>query len=362
MGFLKKLFGPKEKAVITDHNSFWHWFRAHEKRFHEVMMANDDVDNNFLEKLMPALQQLNTQFYCLAGQEDANTIELIITAEGDIKSFVFVEELVAAAPALPGWKFTALKPAFGTDKWSVNMNGYKFNHETIGFYSNTDENYPDEIEITLVHTDFSESNEKAIANGTLIYLDNTLGELNAATLLDAVQVTGSCPSNKELIPISKLKSFLEWREKEFVEKYKGRRYNTENDTYGALEAQDAKGLPLVAIINREILGWDATASHPWMMVIEISYRSANNGMPDSDTYALMSEFEHALTPQLPDANGYLNLGRQTYNNTRTIYFACHEFRHASKTVAAAILNYNGRLSISYDIYKDKYWKTMNRFR
>lgn len=85
-------------------------------------------------------------------------------------------------------------------------------------------------------------------------------------------------------------------------------------------------------------------------------------MPDNDTYALMNEFEDELIPQLPDAAGYLNLGRQTYNSIRTVYVACHEFRQASKKVAALIQNYHDRLSVSYEIYKDKYWKTMNNFR
>ena len=39
---------------------------------------------------------------------------------------------------------------------------------------------------------------------------------------------------KELIPISKLKDFLTWREKEFIEKYEGTRHNTENDSYALL--------------------------------------------------------------------------------------------------------------------------------
>ena len=42
---------------------------------------------------------------------DDKTAELIITAESDIKTFVFVEELIDEAPVLKGWKFTALKPA-----------------------------------------------------------------------------------------------------------------------------------------------------------------------------------------------------------------------------------------------------------
>lgn len=38
---------------------------------------------------------------------DENTVELIITPDGDLKNIAFAEELVEAAPKLDKWKFTA---------------------------------------------------------------------------------------------------------------------------------------------------------------------------------------------------------------------------------------------------------------
>jgi hypothetical protein len=362
MNFLKKLFGPKDKTPITDNKSFWDWFLLQEQSFHAVVKNKKNIESLFLDKLMPQLQQLNKQFYCLTGMYDDNTVELIITPEGDIKTFVFVEELVAAAPTLAHWRFTALKPSTGVKEINMQMNGYTFSHHNIQFYSPVQEDYPDEIDITLVHADFNEADEQILTNGALIYLDNALGELNACTLIDAIKVRGAAPPETELIHLEKLESFLLWREKEFVEKYNGRRRHTENDKYAMMEAQDNKNHPLIAIINSELLNWDAKASHPWMLIVEIHYVSVNKGMPDNNFSTLMNQFEDDLTPQLPDHEGYLNLGRQTYNSIRTIYFACQEYRHVSKTVASLVERYKGKLSISYDIYRDKYWKTMDRFR
>ena len=76
----------------------------------------------------------------------------------------------------------------------------------------------------------------------------------------------------------------------------------------------------------------------------------------------MDQFEDELSQKLPDHAGYLNLGRETYNSKRTIYFACNEFRNVSKVVAELANKYAGSLHISYDIFKDKYWKVMNSFR
>ena len=361
MSFLKKLFGPKEKPVVTDYASFWNWFSQNAGSFYDIVKGHNDVEEKFLNKVIPALKQIDESFFCLAGMFDDNTAEMVITTDGVIKSIVFAEEIVAAAPARQGWKFTALKPPLGFEM-SINMDGYEFNNENLSFINNNLSEYPDEIDITLVHNDYNEENKNIIGNGSLIYLDNALGELNTVLLIDNVSISGIPPEKKELIPISKLNEFLIWREKEFVEKHKAARYNTENDEYSALEAQDENGLPVLAIIDKALLDWDAKPSHPWMITIAITYDGKNtNGMPSADVYELMSQFEEELMKMLPDADGYLNLGRETYNSKRTTYFACKEFRQASKKTHALITNYKQKLNIEYDIYKDKYWRTMNRY-
>jgi hypothetical protein len=100
-----------------------------------------------------------------------------------------------------------------------------------------------------------------------------------------------------------------------------------------------------------------------MMVIEIKFDGEDNeGLPDATINDVMNDFEDALIQQLPDANGYLNIGRETYNSTRTIYFACKEFRHSSKTVSSLIKKYQQQLEITYDIFKDKYWIAVNHLK
>lgn len=362
MDFLKKLFGGKDKVVVTDYRSFWNWFTENADAFFGIVKTQDDVEEKFLDKVIPVLKQINEQFFCLVGMENENTAEMVVTVDGDIKSIVFAEEIIASAPSLKNWKFTALKPAIGFDM-SINMDGFEFDKNNISFVNNEDANYPDEIDLTFVHKDFSEENRRSIGNGCLMFLDNALGELNTVMLIDNFSIDAAPPEKDKLIPISKLSDFLQWREKEFVEKYKGVRYDTENDNYTSMEGHDKNDLPIIAIINQSLMEWDAKPSHPWMMTIEIKYDGKNNnGLPTPDVYALMSEFEQQLEKQLTDADGYLNLGRETYNSTRTSYFACKEFRKASKAASELIKRYTGRLDIDYNIYKDKYWRTMNKFQ
>jgi len=363
MSFLKRIFGSKQTEKNIPDDDLWSWFARHAAEFHRIVKTDLNVDDSFLEKLMPRLQSINKQFYCLTGMYDDETAELIITAEGDIKSFVFVEELVNSAPALKGWKFTALKPPADITSFSLNMNDYRFDSNNTHFYYDENPAYPDEVTVRLLYDHYSEENISAVTQGCLLFLENGMGELNMATQIDEVTVAAACPEGKEPIPISKLGEFLVWREKELVEKYEGTRHDTDSDKYSLLEAEDKEGLPLIAVVNRELLEWDAKASHPWMMVIEISFDGkGRNGMPDKATSSVMDDLEDELAQQLTDAEGYLNLGRQTYKGERAIFFACKEFRRSSKITADLINQYHGRLDIKYDIYKDKYWMSMDRFR
>jgi len=348
--------------TINSYADFWQWFVRHQKEFFAVVKAHDRIDEDFLQKLTPLLRQISEDFYCVTGMADDDTAELIISTDGIIKEFVFAEEFIAAAPAMEGWKFTALKPAANIDEMEIEMDGYEFNTANIHFYSNDMNEYPDEIDITLVHKEYTEENKDIITSGCLIYLDNLLGEYNTAIMVDVVQVAGP-DKDQELIPIDKLQGYLLWRQKEFVEKYDGVRYGTEEDSYTAMEAEDENGLPVFAIMNQDLLNWDAKASHPWMMVVDIAFDGdENEGMPDDATSDLLNRFEEQLVSELPDEKGYLTIGRETYKNTRTIFIACKEFRYSSKTMAALIEQYSEQLEISYEIFKDKYWMTVNHLK
>ena len=361
MGLLKHIFG-KKNSPITSYGEFWAWFQRHEKAFFNVVKRQGNIEKEFFDKLSPKLKELKEGFFYLTGMYDAHTAELVITADGSIKNIVFVEELIDAAPQIKGWKFTALKPALDIKDVDIEMGGYKFGINNLSFFSNEFIGYPDEIDITVVHEDFNEENKSLITNGTYIFLDNYLGELEFATTIDSLTVAGSSEAPKELIPIKKLKDFLIWRQKEFLEKYEGTRHDTESDNYSMLEAELQNGNFLFAVINIDLLNWECKASHPWILTAEIKYQGDNNnGMPDQVTYKLLEEIETKIGEELKDYEGSLNIGRQTADGVREIYYACNDFRKPSKVLKKIQEAYLNKIEISYDIYKDKYWQSFNRF-
>jgi hypothetical protein len=333
------------------------------KTFHKIVKDQGNIEKDFFNKLSPKLEELKEGFWYLTGMYDDNTAELVITADAVIKNIVFVEELIQAAPKIDNWKFTALKPALDIKDVSIEMSGFTFNNENLHFYANNHSDYPDEIDITIVHDEYTEESKLTITNGVYIFLDNYLGELDFVVFIDNLNVVGRDQAKHELISLDKLKDYLKWRQKEFIEKYEGVRHNTENDEYSILEAQLESGNTLIAVVNTDLLQWDSKASHPWVLSVEIPYDgSENNGMPDDHTYKLLNEIETSISEELKDYEGFLNIGRQTAKNVREIYFACKDFRKPSKILYNIQAVYANQVQISYDIYKDKYWQSFNRFQ
>ncbi|MCP2027361.1 hypothetical protein L1276_002518 [Flavobacterium sp. HSC-32F16] len=362
MGFLDKILGKKE-APIQSNADFWNWFLQNEKDFFKVVKSRQNIHQGFLEKLAPKLDEVHNGIYFLTGMFDDDTVELILTPDGAIRNIYAIEELVNAAPQIKGWKITALKPSSDIQNIGIDYEGFKFNKDNLKFCPNTHEDYPDEIDLTVVYDDFVEENKGRIVNGVYIFLDNYLGELNSLTLIDNMKVVGPNDTSEELIPIEKLKDYLIWREKEFVEKYDGTRHNTENDNYSGFESNTKDGGVVIGLMNTDLLSWDQKASHPWIFIITIPFDGSdnNNGMPDKDTYQLLNEIEDEVVSHLKDSDGYLNLGRETVNNKREIFFACKDFRKPSKTADQLIKKHSRSFDISYEIYKDKYWQTFRHY-
>lgn len=362
MNFIKNIFGKKEEQ-IKNYSDFWKWFQKNEKDFFEVIRNDSNIEENFFNKLSPKLEQLKDGYFYLTGIFDDNTVELIMTADGNTKNIVFIEELIEQAPNLNGWKFTALKPAMNIEDVSIEMAGLLFDANNLFFYSNDLKNYPDEIDISIFHKEINNQNREEITDGVYIFLDNFLGEIEFVNQIDNLQIIDKDEIQKELIPINKLKDFLIWREKEFIEKYEGIRYDTENDEHTILEGKLKNENKLISVINNQLLNWDRQASHPWLAILTIKYDGRkNNGMPIDSDFQIMNNIEDELINILKDIDGYLNIGRQTGNNEREVYFACKDFRKPSKTLYEIQKKYNNNFKIDFDIYKDKYWKTFNRFK
>jgi hypothetical protein len=347
----------KEKGT---YKAFWDWFLTKEKIFFEVVKSRVNIEQQFFDVIGPELAKINSGYYFLSGVCDENTAELIVTVEGDIRKIAFAEELIAAAPEIDHWKFTALKPETDVENVGVRLNGFEFTKDNICFYSNEIENYPDEIDLIFVYDDFTEENKSSVITGVCIFLDNFLGELNFATQIDTFSIIGKSDAQKELVPIEKLKEFLLWREREFTEKYKDVEISAADDQFSLFEGTLDNGMPLMGVVNVSLLKYSAKASYPWISLLKIHYEGDYQGLPLEKDYNAMNLIEDKAVELLSPADGHLYIGRETADSSKSIYFASKDFRQPS-IVLDGLIKENKEYKISLEIYKDKYWQSFERY-
>lgn len=84
-------------------------------------------------------------------------------------------------------------------------------------------------------------------------------------------------------------------------------------------------------------------------------------MPDKEAQGILEDLEGQMTEDLAEGEGYINIGRMSAKSVRTIYFACKDFRLPSLVFQKIKATNSNQFEIEFDIYKDKYWQTFNRF-
>jgi hypothetical protein len=351
----------KEGEVQQAIAAFWQWFVNNEHRFRGLEKNDADQALSFLEELIQQMQPYNPYLKALAGPDSNGNYELIITSDGDIALFSTVEELIQAAPAVDNWIFTAHKPALGFEGITIDLYGLEFTTETTSFYPIVQENYPDEVSIVLTHTAYTKELDDHFQAGGMIYLENGLGEVNTATKIDHYE-TGPLPApgqGIEVIPVSKLSEYLNWREKEFVEKYESVPAE-KPDTFHLLEAEDNDGRKMLLTVNMECRYWDKKPAFSWLLQINITYTGDETGFPYEEQLLALQTLEEEIFTLLPAATAIL-AGNKTYDNCKNIYFYVNEY----KTTAALLNQYIESRETIYEIVffikRDKYWRTMEQY-
>ena len=229
MRFLRRLFNQEPQKRIETYSDFWAWFVENEQVFYEVIKSRTSIPEAFIKPVNDKLNELRSEcYYVLVGIADENRVELVISAEGVVRNFAFVDDLINEAPSLPNWQFTPLKPAIDLADMAIRMGDIEFRREKIKFYPIEEEGYPDLISLKITHEDFTEEKANLITNGVYIYMDHILGERNFASIIDAFDVVSESSIQAELVPIEKINDYLIWRQKEFIEKYYGKRKETDN--------------------------------------------------------------------------------------------------------------------------------------
>lgn len=356
---LSKLF--KKHTEINSVSSFWQWFVEHESDFFNKIKRETGTGKEVIGQIIENVQKYHEGVFGLIGFDEDGKLELVLTADGVLKNIVFVEDLVSAAPVLNNWRFTSLKPQQNSFDYSIDWNGFEFNKSKLKFYANIDDNYPDEISILLTHPDYSDEDVYSqIINGSLIYLDNCLGEINMACRIDYIDLVKETDIDaKNLIPIEKLDSYLNWREQEYLQKYEQKSTVFPEESYVVMEGE-LDGTPIFAVINNSWANWQFKPMFTWLIKISIDFEGNETGLPDTDQLSEIQKLEDEVIARLNPKNICV-VGRVTNNHQSSVFIYSNEYRECSRIVYEILKEQVTDMDLDYQISKDKYWRAVEQY-
>jgi len=181
---------------------FWDWFRANELRLWEMADREDEL----LDEIQEVLGSYRNGLCLELSDEENGTRELVISAAGDEDLFGAVDVLVAHAPRLNRWKFTALKPPRGFD-FVLETRTARLDPKTMVFEPLTNDVDPLALGIRVflsegrVGPDTQETVTRAVETG--------LGE-RVRSEIQHIEVAPLQGSPSEHIPLADLPAYMEW--------------------------------------------------------------------------------------------------------------------------------------------------------
>jgi hypothetical protein len=188
---------------------FWTWFAQHSNDLAQACSDTSPV----LDELLQSLHGVHPDLYFeICTNSDPR--ELIVTAEGRRELFPLADVVVAAAPRIEGWVFTALKPPMGFE-FQTRYEGTTFDPRSMWFLPLESQSNPAALGLRVGIPEFVHVQEKSTKNAILVILDTALGERSAASDIQHVEVTAlpAKPDEQGYIELTELADYIAWKKR-----------------------------------------------------------------------------------------------------------------------------------------------------
>lgn len=183
---------------MGDPSRFWSWF-ASKQTVYEALISEMEQEGGSqapspavmsgIKQLHKALAEYDERLKFEFGRDELKRFDLVISADGDAAAFESVFKLVAAAPAIPGWIITPLKPRRPEALPAAQVEGRMVSSDQFRFHAAPDPEAPGKS-VILVLVDAPDLDMMPDLYDRLAYLcvDAQLGELDSHRLISGVMV------------------------------------------------------------------------------------------------------------------------------------------------------------------------------
>jgi hypothetical protein len=181
--------------------AFWSWFDAHQAEVAKVERADEPIADDLARELHKVDRELTFELGV-----NASPHELIISADGIQRVFPAVKRLVAAAPAIPGWKVIAFKPRHEGALGIQMGDGTKLSRDDLTFkVVGTEAGKLDVVLYVKPVRTVSDSTKRAV----YLQLDSVLGEYDVETKLAGIEIEPGAAAPQDARPLRDLPAVVD---------------------------------------------------------------------------------------------------------------------------------------------------------
>lgn len=172
----------KQLSLSSNEGKFWNWFEANDQGIFNF----ESDQRRIFDELQKRLKAVHDSLVFEIGRVVEDQREFIISADGDVEAFPFVDKLFEVAPKLARWNIIKFRPRIGLDI-KIKMHDRLLSTDEISFLL---ERCDDRIDIELFIDGYDEEFHSEFANIAFILLNCALGEYDVGTKLGDVEIGG----------------------------------------------------------------------------------------------------------------------------------------------------------------------------
>jgi hypothetical protein len=187
-------------------SEFWSSFQNNSEALSQIATADAPV----YDELLKMLQQIDAGLY-FEFSVQPEQCELVITADGDQNLFACVNDIVAAAPNVKGWKIFALKPKYGFPK-TVEWEKFKIDIADIVF--DPLDSGEQKLGLRIFVPGLNQEDSDNAHNALLRAIDHGLGEREFAETIQYTEVVPLEGPSSGYIPLNDLDQYIQWHKKQ----------------------------------------------------------------------------------------------------------------------------------------------------
>ncbi len=163
------------------------------------------------------LQRIHAGLHCEISDPQDGRRDFVVTAQGDTRLFAIADAVVAAAPTLRRWTFTALKPAMGFD-FTHHYEDVLYDPSSMWFLPLERADRPEELGLRIAVPSLRDIDQEAAAFAVTIILETGLGERERAAEIRHVEVvrTPNDPASEGYIELPELPAYIAWRKRKLA--------------------------------------------------------------------------------------------------------------------------------------------------